>query len=226
MSPATLIVIAVTPTTLIAAHTHKREQKHKQNTPAATTQTTTKRNQLQRRRTLSRLKRKSLRETLKQNCEMDFRGVTEHNILEAVQTHGAAPGGVACMRAEGEAARESLETGLYITYIPQSIDMIAESSVRMNYEATKTQCCRVGSNSVCLCGHKLSDHKPVNKKSKSFIRPPKCDNGKCRCFGFNYMPSRPEECGQWWLPRRRDFDINAWKKVRTLLTKLLQQINT
>lgn len=149
---------------------------------------------------------------------MDFRGLTEDNVLQAVQSHGAAPGGVACMRMEEAAARESIETGLYITFVPQSIDMITESSVRMNYETTMTQCCRVGSNSMCLCGHKLSEHKPVKKKSKSFIQPPKCDKGKCPCFGFNYMPNRPEECGQWWLPRRRDFDISAWRKVEIVIS--------
>ena len=144
---------------------------------------------------------------------MDFRGVTEDNVLEAVQKHGATPGGAACIQQEEAAAVESIENGLYITYIPQSLDMIPEAAVRANYEATQAQCCRVGSNSLCLCGHKLSDHKPVNKRTKSFIRPPKCEKGKCRCFGFNYMPSRPEECGQWWLPRRRDFDLTAWRKV-------------
>ncbi len=147
---------------------------------------------------------------------MDFRGVTVENISEAVNIHGAAPGGVACLRGEEEAAQESLENGLYITWGPKEdcFRLIREDSVREKYEGGREQCCRVGSLSVCLCGHKLIDHKEVHKKS-SFIRPPKCNKSGCRCFGFNYMPSRPEECGQWWLPRRKDFDLKAWRRVST-----------
>ena len=43
---------------------------------------------------------------------MDFRGVTEDNVLEAVQKHGATPGGAACMQQEEAAAVESIENGL------------------------------------------------------------------------------------------------------------------
>jgi hypothetical protein len=144
---------------------------------------------------------------------MDLRGFDAERISEAVEVYGAAPGGVACLRGEDIAARESLESGLYITWIPKSTDMIREEANRLKYEGNE-QCCRVGTNSLCLCGHKLIDHKEINTKS-SFIRPPKCKSG-CRCYGYSYMPSRPEECGQWWLPRRRDFDLKAWKKVRDL----------
>ena len=69
-------------------------------------------------------------------------------------------------------------------------------------------------NSSCLCGHKLSDHKAVNPRSKGFIIPPKCSKKGCSCFHFNYAPERPEETGQWWLPRRKDFDVKSWQKVR------------
>jgi hypothetical protein len=47
------------------------------------------------------------------------------------------------------------------------------------------------------------------------MRPPQC--GSCaRCPMFRYAPSRPEEVGQWHLPRRKDFDLKAWQqRVRT-----------
>ena len=28
---------------------------------------------------------------------------------------------------------------------------------------------------------------------------------------FRFVPTRPEECGMYWLPRRKDFDINKWR---------------
>ena len=75
-----------------------------------------------------------------------------------------------------------------------------------------SQCCRVGSKSLCLCGHHLSIHLAVNvPKSASYIKPPSCQ--KCRCGGFAYCPARPEECGQWWLPRRKEFTIPEWQEV-------------
>lgn len=141
---------------------------------------------------------------------MDLRGFDSEKISEAVEVYGAAPGGVACLRGEDIAAQESIENGLYITWNPKSIDLIREEATRVRYEQTNDQCCRISSHSLCLCGHKLLEHQQVIKKN-SFIRPPKCKSG-CRCFGYSYMPSRPEECGQWWLPRRRDFDLKAWRK--------------
>ena len=42
-------------------------------------------------------------------------------------------------------------------------------------------------------------------------RPPRC-RSCAKCPGFRYAPSRPEECGQWHLPRRKDFDLVAWRK--------------
>ncbi|KAJ1433676.1 hypothetical protein B484DRAFT_298291, partial [Ochromonadaceae sp. CCMP2298] len=73
------------------------------------------------------------------------------------------------------------------------------------------QCCRVGSASSCMCGHALSEHQPVaNTRSSGYIKPPRCT--RCRtCVGFNYAPSFPEECGQWWLARRGNFDISSWR---------------
>lgn len=142
---------------------------------------------------------------------MDLRGFDGEKIAEAVEIYGAAPGGVACLRGEDIAAQESLQSGLYITWIPKSVELIREEANRQKYELGNEQCCRIGSNSLCLCGHLLREHQDIKKKS-SFIRPPKCSKSGCRCFGYSYMPSRPEECGQWWLPRRRDFDLKAWRK--------------
>ena len=34
---------------------------------------------------------------------------------------------------------------------------------------------------------------------------------KCKCRRFSYVPMRPEECGMWHLPRRKGFDVHAWR---------------
>jgi hypothetical protein len=28
---------------------------------------------------------------------------------------------------------------------------------------------------------------------------------------FKFVPSRPEECGMYWLVRRKDFDVKSWR---------------
>ena len=33
----------------------------------------------------------------------------------------------------------------------------------------------------------------------------------CACRRFEFVPRRPEEVGEWWLPRRRGFKVHAWK---------------
>ena len=144
---------------------------------------------------------------------MDLRGITTENISEAVDVYGPSPGGIALLRGENIASQEAIESGLYVIWFPQSLDLIPEQANKERYQTNNEQCCRVGRASLCLCGHSLNEHKEVKSKSKGFIQPPKCKKNNCRCFGYSYMPSRPEGCGQWWLPRRRDFDLNAWRKV-------------
>eukprot|EP00435_Cladocopium_sp_Y103_P025502 s2600_g6.t1 len=67
-------------------------------------------------------------------------------------------------------------------------------------------CGRIGPSSRCLCGHEYSSH--VWSKGRKELRPA-C--GSCSCTGFRYMPRRPEEIGEWWLPRRKGFDIRSWR---------------
>ena len=28
---------------------------------------------------------------------------------------------------------------------------------------------------------------------------------------IRFVPTRPEECGMYWLPRRKDFDVTKWR---------------
>lgn len=38
-----------------------------------------------------------------------------------------------------------------------------------------------------------------------------CNVGQCRCLMFCFIPSRPEEVGEFWLKRRATFDPRAWR---------------
>ncbi|KAB1279682.1 Protein FAM221B [Camelus dromedarius] len=38
-----------------------------------------------------------------------------------------------------------------------------------------------------------------------------CNVGQCRCLMFCFIPSRPEEVGEFWLKRRTTFDPRAWR---------------
>ena len=38
---------------------------------------------------------------------------------------------------------------------------------------------------------------------------PQCQT--CSCRRFKFVPSRPEEVGMWWLPRRPGFNAELWK---------------
>ncbi|KAJ1454073.1 hypothetical protein M885DRAFT_484881 [Pelagophyceae sp. CCMP2097] len=111
------------------------------------------------------------------------------DVQHAVAQYGVAPGGQAMMAAERRAAQEAAATGLYVTW--RSPD--------------DAECCRVSSLSQCLCGHALKAHAAVKSS-----RPPSCTT--CSCARFRYCPARPEEVGQWHLPRRKDFDVTVWRR--------------
>ena len=115
------------------------------------------------------------------------------DVEEAVALYGAAPGGKAMMRQEALAAQEACETGVYITW---------RSSV------SGAECARVASSSRCFCGHKLADHQTPSRTNP---QPPRCAVKSCTCQRFDFVPSRPEEVGMWWLPRRKGFDVRTWR---------------
>lgn len=80
--------------------------------------------------------------------------------------------------------------------------------IQVTYHCEKKnhECSRVGSKSLCFCGCKYADHDI--KASKKRITS-KCKN--CPCKEFKFIPQRPEECGMYWLPRRKGFKVSEWK---------------
>lgn len=39
----------------------------------------------------------------------------------------------------------------------------------------------------------------------------KCQSSNCACDAFAYVPSRPDEVGEFWLTKRPGFDPSTWR---------------
>ncbi|XP_060119499.1 protein FAM221B [Heteronotia binoei] len=93
---------------------------------------------------------------------------------------------------EREAALKSMETGLYIGWrCPEYL----------------WDCFRVGDESKCFCGHLLKQHQIYVERRATVP----CTLPQCKCPTFTFVPSRPEEVGEFWLKRRTGFDPAAWR---------------
>jgi len=93
---------------------------------------------------------------------------------------------------EREAALDAQQTGVYIGW---------------RCPEFKHDCQRVGNASRCFCAHLLAEHAEYTGHS---VRVP-CRQGGCKCKGFAWVPSRPEDIGEFWFQRRRDFDPASWR---------------
>ncbi|XP_007498852.1 protein FAM221B isoform X3 [Monodelphis domestica] len=68
-------------------------------------------------------------------------------------------------------------------------------------------CYRIGSESKCFCGHLLTQHRMASDISVP------CTMNGCRCQMFCFIPSRPEEVGEFWLQKRSGFDPKTWRAL-------------
>lgn len=78
--------------------------------------------------------------------------------------------------------------------------------ITYNNPMKKSECFRLGRHSKCFCGHELPIHNQqyFGKKANTGCQ-------KCPCKKFAFVPSRPEECGMYWLVRRKDFNVATWR---------------
>ncbi|CAM5112375.1 unnamed protein product [Eretmochelys imbricata] len=91
---------------------------------------------------------------------------------------------------EREAALKAMQTGLYIGWrCPEYL----------------WDCFRVGDLSKCFCGHLLREHQVYTRARMPCIVP------SCKCQSFIFIPSRPEDVGEFWLRRRAGFDPSTWR---------------
>uniref|UniRef100_A0A8C8RNW3 Family with sequence similarity 221 member B n=1 Tax=Pelusios castaneus TaxID=367368 RepID=A0A8C8RNW3_9SAUR len=89
---------------------------------------------------------------------------------------------------ETEAALKAMQTGLYIGWrCPEYL----------------WDCFRVGDLSRCFCGHLLQEH-----QTRAWMP---CTVASCRCQSFLFIPSRPEDVGEFWLRKRVGFDPSSWR---------------
>ena len=116
---------------------------------------------------------------------------TVKGIRAGLEKYGPSQGGKKMLVLEEEAANEALRTGLYVVWRSKKL-------------RGSDFCSRVGPGSKCFCGHLYTHHKPAGKRAR-----PKCQ--KCPCSYFNFIPQRPEEVGDWWLTRRKGFNVNTWR---------------
>ncbi len=126
--------------------------------------------------------------------------------------------------AECNAAEWSIQNGVYIIWVPHPSATIPASATD-DIRSGSGQCSRVGESSLCMCGHPLISHNMGDVMSKiakykgrnpGYLKPPTCKHGGCRCKEYMYAPCYPEECGQWWLKGRRDFNLQEWRKVASV----------
>ena len=108
------------------------------------------------------------------------------------------------MHMENEAATEAIRTGVYIVW-------------RSHKKKGGDFCARAGPRSRCFCGHMFSAHQPKSGDSSKSKRSKKSNKSrsygcsKCSCRCFQFIPQRPEEVGEWWLPRRKGFNVHTWR---------------
>ncbi|XP_066473457.1 protein FAM221B [Tiliqua scincoides] len=114
------------------------------------------------------------------------------SVAKAMHRENFAKNVKALFHLEKEAAMKSIETGLYIGWrCPEYL----------------WDCFRVGDESKCFCGHLLKQHQVYVERRATVP----CTLPKCRCQGFTFIPSHPEEVGEFWLRRRTGFDPAAWR---------------
>ena len=86
---------------------------------------------------------------------MYYRYMPEDQVLKNVKKHGIAQGAQKMMKKEIGHALEAIESGIYKTFY--------------NYEK-KSECFRIGSGSLCFCGHLFKDHSFKVLKNKRYAK--------------------------------------------------------
>ena len=103
------------------------------------------------------------------------------------------------LRKELDGALRAVESGVYVVY-----RNVERPSPQQQRRAVPDECCRIGPTHRCFCNHAWADH----QSSRQQASPPPC--ALCGCKAFAYVPNMPEEIGEGFLSRRRDFDAAAW----------------
>jgi len=122
---------------------------------------------------------------------------TPEAVLASLQQHGAAVGAKKMLVWEFKHAKQAISSKIYVTLYNMDKD----------YE-----CTRLGKFSRCFCNHLYAKHNLKKLKNGRFGKNP-CGEEGCKCENYLYMYRRPEEIGQYYLTRRKGFDVNDWRPL-------------
>jgi len=122
---------------------------------------------------------------------------TPDAVLAGLTQHGAAVGAKKMMLWEFKHAKDAIKTGVYVT---------------LYNDYRKHECARLGKLSRCFCNHLYGKHKLKVLKNGRFGKNP-CEEEECKCENYRYMFRRPEEIGQYFLTRRKGFDVTEWRPL-------------
>jgi len=128
-------------------------------------------------------------------------------IVESIRRFGVSKESEKILRNEIEAARRALESGVYVTYRsrrPPPGGHVEDCNVDVSdkrFSNPTDECFRVPPNGKCFCGHWLTQHMMTNGDKKCEL---------CQCKGFRFIPSSPEEIGEWWVSRMAGFRSDSY----------------
>ena len=126
--------------------------------------------------------------------EKQLAKMTGRVLVNTVKNNRMTKGTQGMMDNERLHAQEAIESGIYVNW-----STISKGGKSID-------CFRIGSNSMCICGHGFPCHdKILNKKKFSS----KCN--KCKCKAFKYIPVYPEEIGEYWIPFQKNFSYQTYK---------------
>lgn len=135
----------------------------------------------------------SLKQKQMSNQEKQLAKMQAQVLVNTVNQNRLTLGTQEMMDNERLHAQEAIESGIYVTWSTQS------------RQGKTIDCFRIGSNSVCICGHGFKEHDCILKKKFST----KCHS--CKCKDFKYIPQYPEEIGEYWVPYQKNFSYKTWK---------------
>ena len=125
-------------------------------------------------------------------------GTNENQILSGVKQFGVSQQTKVIMSREKAAAEMAVQDRVYGVWRNECA----------RHEVNRDFCSRIGPLHKCFCGHTLAEHGPVTSK-RGVMCAPKCSG--CACDGFQFIPNEPEEVGEHWLARRKDFVPGSWQ---------------
>lgn len=123
-------------------------------------------------------------------------GTSESQIEVGIKRFGISSASRSMMDLEDEAARQAMADDIYVVWRNESAAP----------PKSRDFCCRVGPSHRCFCNHPRRSHAVARRRGVTVFAA--CSECVCECF--LYVPNHPEEVGDHWLSRRKDWDPSKW----------------